>query len=108
MLTQQSSINFVNFTAPHLVSVVQDDTGRVIAFRPDCTIPVGAVASFCVVKPSGEIESDTASVAENKVICALTASALSEVGQSCLQVKLEANGEELKSFPVILQVEDAP
>lgn len=108
MLTQQSQINFVSFPAPHLVSVVQDDTGRVIAFRPDCTIPVGAAASYCLVKPSGEVESDDASIAENKIICALTASALSETGRSCLQVKLEANGEEIKSFPVILQVEDAP
>ena len=108
MLTQIMHVNFSSMTAPHLVSVVQGDTGRNLkCIVDDFTLDGAWTATWYVERPSDIPVYNTATIetSDNSVNLELTAQSINEVGDNKLQVRiLDADDQVVTSFACILSV----
>lgn len=108
MLTQVLHVNFSSLTVPHLISVVQGDTGRNLkCIVDDFTLDGAWTATWYVERPSDVPVYNTATIetSDNSVNLELTAQSIAEVGDNKLQVRiLDADDQVVTSFACILSV----
>lgn len=108
MLTQVLHVNFSSLTVPHLISVVQGDTGRNLkCIVDDFTLDGAWTATWYVERPSDVPVYNTATIetSDNSVNLELTAQSINEVGDNKLQVRiLDADEQVVTSFACILSV----
>ena len=108
MLTQIMHVNFSSMTAPHLISVVQGDTGRNLkCIVDDFTLDGAWTATWYVERPSDVPVYNTGTIetSDNSVNIELTAQSINEVGDNKLQVRiLDADDQVVTSFACILSV----
>lgn len=108
MLTQVLHVNFSSLTVPHLISVVQGDTGRNLkCIVDDFTLESGWSATWYVERPSDVPVYNTATIetSDNSVNLELTAQSINEVGDNKLQVRiLDEDEQVVTSFACILSV----
>lgn len=108
MLTQVLHVNFSSLTVPHLISVVQGDTGRNLkCIVDDFTLDGAWSATWYVERPSDVPVYNTATIetSDNSVNLELTAQSINEVGDNKLQVRiLDEDEQVVTSFACILSV----
>lgn len=105
MITTICKISYGSQTVPPIVTAVQGDTGRAINFEvSDFTPPAGATATYFILKPSGEAIYNSATIADNNILCELTAQSLAETGENRMQVRVLLGEDIVTSFEVILMV----
>ena len=105
MITTICKISYGSQTVPPIVTAVQGDTGRAINFEvSDFTPPAGATATYFILKPSGEAIYNSATIADNNILCELTAQSLAETGENRMQVRVLLGDDIVTSFEVILMV----
>ena len=108
MITQILHVNFSSLTVPHLISVVQGDTGRNLkCIVDDFTLDGAWTATWYVERPSDVPVYNTATIetSDNSVNIELTAQSINEVGDNKLQVRiLDADDQVVTSFACILSV----
>ena len=108
MITQILHVNFSSLTVPHLISVVQGDTGRNLkCIVDDFTLDGAWTATWYVERPSDVPVYNTATIetSDNSVNIELTAQSINEVGDNKLQVRiLDTDDQVVTSFACILSV----